>query len=186
MNFKVTNQTIERTDSVSVIADSINYLTANFKFSSDWDTLEKHVTFTLGSNVYDKTIDEDDEIKANQGLNLTEGAWTVGVVGIEAVNGTTVERITADTVSLTVSAAGALGGEAFPEISGAFGEAVLRSEAARVVAENEREAWYAEASALFIGNAATAPTGVEGAMFYNTATKHFFGYNGTAWKQLDN
>lgn len=27
---------------------------------------------------------------------------------------------------------------------------------------------------------------VEGQVYYNTASKHFFGWNGTAWKQLDN
>lgn len=166
MNFLVTKQTIERTDSAPVIADSINYLTANFRFSSDWDTLTKHVTFTLGSNIYDKTLDEDDAITADQELNLTVGTWTIGIVGMAVEDGVTVQRITADTVEVPVSVAGALGGEAFPEISGAYGEAILQSEADRVVAEAarvsaesarasaedgresaeaEREEWYATA-----------------------------------------
>lgn len=193
MNFEVIKQSLRRTDSAPVIADSINYLTAKFRFSSDWDGLEKHATFTLGTNVYDKTLDADDEVKADQELNLTEGTWTIGVVGVDVVEGVTVERITADTVDVVVSVAGALGGEAFPEISGAFGEIVLQSEAdrvaaeaARVAADEEREAWYAEVSSRFLSNAASAPTGVAGAVYFNTASKHFFGYNGTAWVQLDN
>ena len=156
MNFEVIRQTIRRTDSAPIIADSINYLTAKFRFSSDWADLEKHVTFTLGANVYDKTLDEDDEIKADQGLNLTVGTWTIGIVGVEMVEGEMVERITADTVSILVTMAGSLGGEAFPEISGAFGEIILQSEAdrvvaeaARVAAEEDREAFYAAAQTGF-------------------------------------
>ena len=30
------------------------------------------------------------------------------------------------------------------------------------------------------------PTGIEGGIYYNTTDKHFYGYNGTDWKQLDN
>ena len=26
----------------------------------------------------------------------------------------------------------------------------------------------------------------EGGIYYNTTNKHFYGYNGTTWKQLDN
>ena len=32
----------------------------------------------------------------------------------------------------------------------------------------------------------TAPTGIEGGIYYNSTDKHFYGYNGTTWKQLDN
>lgn len=32
----------------------------------------------------------------------------------------------------------------------------------------------------------TAPTAIEGGIYYNTTDKHFYGYNGTSWKQLDN
>lgn len=39
---------------------------------------------------------------------------------------------------------------------------------------------------VIMGSASSAPTGVEGGIYYNSADKHFYGYNGTAWKQLDN
>ena len=32
----------------------------------------------------------------------------------------------------------------------------------------------------------SAPTAEEGSIYYNSTTKHFFGYDGTTWKQLDN
>ena len=30
------------------------------------------------------------------------------------------------------------------------------------------------------------PESIEGTIYYNTTTKHFYGYDGTNWKQLDN
>jgi hypothetical protein len=32
----------------------------------------------------------------------------------------------------------------------------------------------------------SAPAGVPGGLYYNSSTHHFYGYNGTTWKQLDN
>ena len=37
-----------------------------------------------------------------------------------------------------------------------------------------------------IGNYASAPTGVKGTIYFNTTDNHFYGYNGSTWKQLDN
>jgi len=31
-----------------------------------------------------------------------------------------------------------------------------------------------------------APTGTEGGIYFNSTDKHFYGYNGTAWVQIDN
>jgi len=39
---------------------------------------------------------------------------------------------------------------------------------------------------IILKSSATAPTGVEGGIYYNSTDKHFYGYNGTSWKQLDN
>lgn len=36
------------------------------------------------------------------------------------------------------------------------------------------------------GTFASAPSGVEGGIYYNSTDKHFYGYNGTSWVQLDN
>ncbi len=36
------------------------------------------------------------------------------------------------------------------------------------------------------GTASSAPTGVEGGIYYNSSDKHFYGHNGTTWVQLDN
>lgn len=39
---------------------------------------------------------------------------------------------------------------------------------------------------LTMAGLAEAPATVEGKIYYNTTDKHFYGWNGTAWKQLDN
>ncbi len=33
---------------------------------------------------------------------------------------------------------------------------------------------------------ASPPTAVEGGIYYDTGLKHFYGYDGTTWLQLDN
>lgn len=40
--------------------------------------------------------------------------------------------------------------------------------------------------AMHINGTANPPTASEGMVYYNTTDKHFYGYNGTTWKQLDN
>jgi len=45
LKFNVTNQTLRRTDSENVVSDSVNYLTANFTFSEDWDQCQKTAIF---------------------------------------------------------------------------------------------------------------------------------------------
>ena len=39
---------------------------------------------------------------------------------------------------------------------------------------------------IVLRSSTSAPTGIEGGMYYNSSTKHFYGYDGTNWKQLDN
>ncbi len=36
------------------------------------------------------------------------------------------------------------------------------------------------------GTSSSAPTGIEGGIYYNSTDNHFYGYNGTSWVQLDN
>jgi len=50
-----------------------------------------------------------------------------------------------------------------------------------------RQRWIKVDGKLVLGEHTDVPYGaVEGAMYYNSTDKHFYGYNGTAWKQLDN
>lgn len=39
---------------------------------------------------------------------------------------------------------------------------------------------------IILRNSTSSPTGIEGGVYYNSTTKHFYGYDGTNWKQLDN
>ena len=58
LKFKVENQIIKRTDSFEVIADSRNYLTAEFEFSSEW-TDEKTAVFGYNGKFYHMVLDND-------------------------------------------------------------------------------------------------------------------------------
>ena len=40
--------------------------------------------------------------------------------------------------------------------------------------------------AIIFSPQTSTPSAHEGAIYYNSTTHHFYGYNGTAWKQLDN
>ncbi|MBP3415299.1 MAG: hypothetical protein J6L81_08905, partial [Clostridia bacterium] len=59
-----------------IVTDSINYLSARFYFSEDWDNAEKWAHFKLNGSetVYDIKLNND-EIPADEGLNLTTGDW---------------------------------------------------------------------------------------------------------------
>jgi hypothetical protein len=41
-------------------------------------------------------------------------------------------------------------------------------------------------AAVYMAPQGSAPTAIEGGFYYNSSSKHFFGYDGTTWKQLDN
>lgn len=41
-------------------------------------------------------------------------------------------------------------------------------------------------SAIKLSELSAAPAAAQGMIYFNTADKHFYGFNGTVWKQLDN
>ena len=100
-----------------VVADTIDYLEANFSFlSNDWDGLDKWAHFANASGtVYDIRLTEDC-IRKEDHLNLSAGMWKVYLHGNEFRDGEVVRRITTDEAALYVSPTGTLDGEPFPEI----------------------------------------------------------------------
>lgn len=56
IKFSVLNQTLTREDFNKVIADSKNYLTAEFTFSADWDNVSKVAQFTKDDETYNVDI----------------------------------------------------------------------------------------------------------------------------------
>ena len=89
-----------------IAADSLNYLTAKVKFTdSEWDGYSKWLHFRrdeeLGADTYDIQLNDDDEINAEQKLNLTVGQWEVYLTGTKDDS-----RLTTVPVILTVKESG--------------------------------------------------------------------------------
>lgn len=122
-----------------IVADSIGYLSAQFVFmTNEWNGLTKVATFSKDGINYQFILDENNRITQDKQLNLTEGAWTVSLVGNESVNGQLVERITTDIEVLTVESSGVVGGEPIP-IPESIGEQILAvAEQAKQTADSVR------------------------------------------------
>ena len=102
--------------SPTVVADTINYLTAEFTFlSEDWQGVEKYAHFVQGDVVECHKL-KDGKIIESDGLNLTSGKWGVYVRG-EAKSGDTItKRIMTEVVPLVVESSGAIEGEPIPSV----------------------------------------------------------------------
>lgn len=102
LTFDIKNQIITRTDISRVIANSADYLEAEFSFSSDWDNLTKVAHFKNGNVVLDVPLDNN-EIKADKHLNLGVGTWKVSVEGVLSE-----QRIETNATNVTVRASGSV------------------------------------------------------------------------------
>ena len=85
IEFYVSGQTLKFFTPV-VAADTLNYLTAKVHFTDDeWHGYSKWLHFRqdeeLGAITYDLQLNEDDEITAEQHLNLTMGEWEIYLTG---------------------------------------------------------------------------------------------------------
>jgi len=122
--FFIRGQTLT-VSSPTVAAESVNFLTAKFTFqTSDWDGLEKVAHFRCGE-LYAEIGLTDDEIRPEDGLNLTAGEWTVSVTGHRTEGGELIRRATTNTAALTVVPSG-IGedGEPLPNLA-SYGEEIL-------------------------------------------------------------
>jgi len=106
------------------VADSINYLAFRFRFTPDWDGLDKWAHFEKDGAVYDIPL-TGDEILPEDGLNLTEGTWNLYLHGDSFSDGAVVRRITTDQKSFTVTPTGTLEGQPFGEIIPSVAEQIL-------------------------------------------------------------
>ena len=88
-----------------VAADSLNYLTAKVNFNEEWVGYSKWLHFRQGEDlsatVYDIGLDENDEVTADDALNLGIGEWEIYVTGTKDSS-----RLTTETVILTVKESG--------------------------------------------------------------------------------
>lgn len=108
-----------------VVADTIDYLEAEFKFeTTDWDGLQKFAHFESEDNNYIIPL-TDDKINKKDHLNLSEGSWRVWLHGNRIEGEDVDERITTNAVKINVLKSGVIDGEPFPEITPSFAEQVF-------------------------------------------------------------
>lgn len=124
--YNVYQQRITVTPPCGLVGDSINYLSADFIFSEDWNGLYKVCYFAEKpeENVPYQVPLQDDTIRADMHLNLWPGTWYTWVSGDKAENGEVVQRITTNVVEFTVDESGVIGGVPF-EIAPSVQEDVL-------------------------------------------------------------
>ncbi|MBQ9685167.1 MAG: hypothetical protein IJV41_01290 [Oscillospiraceae bacterium] len=101
MEFYVAGQNLKLFSPV-IAADTLHYLTARVSFTDDsWEGYTRWLHFRQGETVYDLALNENNEITADMGLNLTVGEWEVYLTGVgEEARLTTVPLI------ITVKASG--------------------------------------------------------------------------------
>lgn len=146
LKFTVRGQELSAHIPPTLISDTIGYLGAEFKFSKDWDGLDKwaHLQDESGI-VYDVRLVGDRADK----LNLTAGYWELWLHGHTVKNGEPVVRITTETVSFQVAQSGALEGEVLPviELSAAEQIAATAAQAVEIAKKADQSAkTYANAA----------------------------------------
>ena len=124
-------------DTPVLVSDSVNFLTAVFHFSPDWESLpEKWVHFASGGEGCSLQLQEG-RITAEMGLNLPAGSWEVYLHGQETdEEGNVLRRATTETASLYVQDFAGFAGEGFPDAPpGLVGQLEQQLEAVRMLAE---------------------------------------------------
>ena len=117
--FYVSGQYMGRKDSTSVVSGSADYLTAKVEFSEDWNGYAKTVYFNKPDIEvpFQTDLDIDDEIKADQHLNLTDGLWDVYIHGQLGTS-----EITTNSIQIYVAPCDITDGEPFPIKPPTFGQ----------------------------------------------------------------
>jgi len=99
-----------------IVAGSVDYLTIQIhRDDEEWEGLSLHIFFQQEPVTYE-LLTEGDFIGTDKHLNLTAGEWSVSVVGYDYEDGEMVEKITTNTIGLTVAPAPPDAGESLPDI----------------------------------------------------------------------
>ena len=138
----VQNQNLTVTIPAPVVGDSVNYISAEYRFSDDWDDVMKIAFFKdVDNNVIYTVVLVGDKIPAENGVNLTPGKWATWLVGEKTAGGSLLQRITTTVCGFTVIEGGVIDGVPF-EFSPSLGEQILAeaNEALAIAKELERRA----------------------------------------------
>lgn len=114
----ITLSLVEQSLSVSspiIAAGTVDYLDVQIlRNSKEWEDLDLHVFFRKDATVYE-LLTSGCYIGKDAHLNLTEGKWHVSVSGYAYEDDQLVEKITTNTIGLTVEPAPPDAGISFPE-----------------------------------------------------------------------
>ena len=138
----VQNQNLTVTIPTPVVGDSVNYISAEYRFSDDWDDVMKIAFFKdIDNNVIYTVALVGDKIPAENGVNLAPGKWATWLVGEKTAGGALLQRITTTVCGFTVIEGGVIDGVPF-EFSPSLGEQILAeaNEALAIAKELERRA----------------------------------------------
>lgn len=124
LTFIVRGQVIKMSGPRRIVADTVNYLDAQYIFGDEWDGCAKVAYFSCGDNSYAAVLDYNNKIE--QGINLGTGTWVMHVVGQIVSDDEVTKRITTDPVSFEVYPAGDEAGEGFPVIEASYSEQILQ------------------------------------------------------------
>ena len=101
--FNIENQYITQAHTKYVVSDSVEYLTASFTFTEDWDGFAKTAVFKGDGDAYSVLLEKN---KCTVPHEVISGRFSVSVFG---TNGST--RITTDCAYITVQRSGYAEGE---------------------------------------------------------------------------
>lgn len=105
LEFCVDKQKIKRTDNDVIVANSVEFLEAEFNFSNEWSKMEKTAIFTNTIGSTSMLLNNKNRIESEAGLNLIAGSYVVSVVGIFGR-----KKIVTNIVNITISQSGAENG----------------------------------------------------------------------------
>lgn len=123
LTFMIRGQTIRMSGPQKIIADTVNYIDAQFIFSPEWEGLSKVAYFSCNDESYSVDIHYDDRIYG--GINLSEGTWKCHVTGLSVYDETVEKRITTDPIYIRVYPAADDNGSSFPVIEASYSEQIL-------------------------------------------------------------
>lgn len=99
-----------------VVAGTVDYLSVKLhRVSEEWQGLDLHVYFEHNDVVFE-TIVNGDYIGPEEHLNLIAGKWDISVSGYITENGSTVKKVTTNTIGLTVAPAPPESGSPMPNL----------------------------------------------------------------------
>lgn len=164
ITFEVKNQKLSLTSNIKVVADSQDYLYAEFSFTEDWADVVKLAQFSRGEQRFRLLLDEHDRVKVPWEVLKGKGFFVITVTGNNEENEPN-KVITTNPVRVQVGESGLIDGEVFEESTQGVEGSVLhqimaKTEEANTSATNaaasERAAATSETNAA--GSARTAST----------------------------